>query len=259
MKNKIKLNFQNIINSIKDIEKKKYIYNKIKTIIIICLIIIFFIPLLVIIIINSFTRTYINKNIKIVEQNKSKQSKEENKQITTNKIEESLQKEREKDQEKEKEKNSNIEKEQSVLKKEIQSNNITNHQKETYIQKPIEEPLGNITEMEVFNSINKFRTSLGLSSLLWDNSIYSYAKVRVNEIISTYSHIRPNGQSSLLSAPVPIHAENLAYGQTSANEIFSDWKDSSEHYQNIINSSYTKCAVSNIIKDGVYYWVFLVF
>lgn len=96
MKNKIKLNFQNIINSIKDIEKKKYIYNKIKTIIIICLIIIFFIPLLVIIIINSFTRTYINKNIKIVEQNKSKQSKEENKQITTNKIEESLQEEREK-------------------------------------------------------------------------------------------------------------------------------------------------------------------
>ena len=118
-------------------------------------------------------------------------------------------------------------------------------------------PNGSAKELDVVSYINQLRNYLGISSLAWDNSMYNYAKTRANEIAVSYSHTRPSGQSSIYSAPVKVRAENIGYGQSSAQEIFTDWKNSSSHYSNLTNSSFSKVAVAYAIANGTYYWVFL--
>ena len=118
-------------------------------------------------------------------------------------------------------------------------------------------PNGSAKELDVVSYINQLRNYLGMSSLAWDNSMYNYAKTRANEIAVSYSHTRPSGQSSIYSAPVKVRAENIGYGQSSAQEIFTDWKNSSSHYSNLTNSSFSKVAVAYAIANGTYYWVFL--
>ncbi len=120
----------------------------------------------------------------------------------------------------------------------------------------IEVPNGTKTEIEVLDYINNLRTSVGVQKLIWDNSIYSFAKIRANEISNLYSHVRPDGTTSA-SSEISIRAENLAYGQVSASEIFEDWKNSPSHYNNLVDSTYTKGTIAFFIKDEVYYWVFL--
>lgn len=121
----------------------------------------------------------------------------------------------------------------------------------------IESPNGNKMEIEVLNYINNLRNAVGVQKLTWDNSIYLFAKIRANEISNLYSHVRPNGTTSASSSQVLIRAENLAYGQVNSNEIFEDWKNSPSHYNNLVDSTYTKGAIAFFIKDEVYYWVFL--
>ena len=122
---------------------------------------------------------------------------------------------------------------------------------------PVVSPNGSAKELDVVSYINQLRNYLGMSSLVWDNSLYNYAKTRANEISVTYSHTRPNGQSSIYSAPVKVRAENIGYGQSSSQEIFTDWKNSSSHYSNLTNSSFSKVAVAYAMANGTYYWVFL--
>lgn len=131
------------------------------------------------------------------------------------------------------------------------------HQNQPSQSTTVVTPNGSAKELDVVSYINQLRNYLGMSSLAWDNSMYNYAKTRANEIAVSYSHTRPNGQSSIYSAPVKVRAENIGYGQSSAQEIFTDWKNSSSHYSNLTNSSFSKVAVAYAIANGTYYWVFL--
>ena len=110
-----------------------------------------------------------------------------------------------------------------------------------------------------FNLINELRSSLGRRSMSWDGSIYNYAVVRGNELITSYSHLRPNGTSSITTAPIPLHAENIGYGQTSSNEIVTDWINSTAHYNSLINNNFIRGACADVVFNGVHYWVYLAY
>lgn len=256
-----------VLKDIHILWKEKGIKNKVMTIVIGFSVFSCLILLLISSVLKSFSSSFINRNIKIVRKNTTLISKDIPKKsnMDTEAEASNSQKEDEKYTVDNNKINGISTNSSSSSGENVQNTQPSQQQPQQSTPQPdknqvsIQIPSGNIIDTEVLNYINNLRTSLGLSSLIWDNNIYSYAKIRAEEITSVYSHIRPNGQSSIISAPVSIHAENLAYGQISANEIFTDWKGSPNHYQNFVNSSYTRGAVAKAIKDGVYYWVFLAY
>ena len=54
-----------------------------------------------------------------------------------------------------------------------------------------------------------------------------------------------------------MYAENIAYGQTSAYEVFEAWKNSSGHYKNMMNPDYRTFGAALYYTDGGYYYYWI--
>ena len=52
-------------------------------------------------------------------------------------------------------------------------------------------------------------------------------------------------------------AENIAYGQRSAQEVFDAWMASSGHRENIMNPAYKTFGAAVFVTDSgyMYYWI----
>ncbi len=105
------------------------------------------------------------------------------------------------------------------------------------------------TSREAFNLINVERKKAGLPALAWDSSMGNLAKVRAKEIVSKYSHIRPDGTDV---AQTHLYAENIT-NRPSSHSAVSSWVKSKPHYRTMTNAEYTKCAVARCGE----YWVAL--
>lgn len=112
-------------------------------------------------------------------------------------------------------------------------------------------------ENQVFQLVNQKRKENGFSELSYRNDIQNAANIRANEIISTFSHTRPNGSSCFTAINVNYYAigENIASGQTSATEVMNAWMNSPGHRANILGSQFSGMAVSVVEYHGVRYWV----
>ncbi len=113
---------------------------------------------------------------------------------------------------------------------------------------------------EIVSLVNNLRTSLGKTKLSLDSNLTTMAMIRAMELSygNTFSHTRPNGNICFSLGSefnYPFYAENIAAGQTSASNVFNSWKNSSGHYQNMINSDYKKIGIGVNYFDGKYYWV----
>lgn len=113
---------------------------------------------------------------------------------------------------------------------------------------------------EVFNLVNQYRSENGLSKLAYRNDLQSVADLRAREIVTNFSHTRPNGTScftAVKEAGISYSAvgENIAYGQKSADAVMTAWMNSSGHRANILSSNYTGMAVGLYEQNGVKYWV----
>ncbi len=112
---------------------------------------------------------------------------------------------------------------------------------------------------EVLTLVNEQRSQAGLGALSWDSNLASAANVRAKEIVSSFSHTRPDG-SACFTAVVNDGSymtlgENIAYGYTSASSVMNGWMNSEGHRANILNGSFTKLGVSCYYENGTYYWV----
>ena len=112
---------------------------------------------------------------------------------------------------------------------------------------------------EVLTLVNEQRSQAGLGALSWDSNLASAANVRAKEIVSSFSHTRPDG-SACFTAVVNdgsymMLGENIAYGYTSASSVMNGWMNSEGHRANILNGSFTKLGVSCYYENGTYYWV----
>ncbi|WP_432627297.1 CAP domain-containing protein [Brotaphodocola sp.] len=122
-------------------------------------------------------------------------------------------------------------------------------------------------DSELLHDINQLRAEQGLPALTLDNSLNDIAEIRSNEIIDNWSHTRPDGTSGcdMISAD-NYRGENLSYisyddfdfsasDQTdAADSVFSSLKDSPAHYNNMVNSNYTKVGIRTSVSqtsDGV--------
>ena len=113
---------------------------------------------------------------------------------------------------------------------------------------------------EVLRLVNKYRNENGLSSVSLSSAICDAADVRAVEIKSVFSHTRPDGRScftalSDLGISYGGAGENIAYGQSSPEEVMTAWMNSSGHRANILNSSFTKLGVGVYKSGNTIYWV----
>lgn len=112
---------------------------------------------------------------------------------------------------------------------------------------------------QVVALVNAERTKQGLSALTIDTKVQQAALVRAKESAQSFSHTRPNGSSfstALTKAGVSYRraGENIAYGQSTPQQVMNAWMNSSGHRANILNANYTTIGVGYTVINGTAYW-----
>ena len=113
---------------------------------------------------------------------------------------------------------------------------------------------------QVLDIVNRNRSSAGLHLLKLDADLCAAAQLRANEIVSSFSHTRPDGRkfSTVLTdngIRFTAAGENIAWGQTSPEQVMNAWMNSDGHRANIMNVTYTKLGVGHVTVAGRQYWV----
>lgn len=115
---------------------------------------------------------------------------------------------------------------------------------------------------DVLKYTNGFRAEVNKSPLVLDETLTKAAMVRAVEMAyaNKFSHERPDGNMCYyimrdFGQDIYGVGENIAMGQRNAKEVSYAWKGSQGHYENIIDSSFTRIGVGVIKFQGTYYWV----
>ena len=115
----------------------------------------------------------------------------------------------------------------------------------------------------IIRLVNEQRNNYGLSGLYFDDTLSYAAQIRAQEIVSSFSHYRPDGSECFTAFPdgYIYMGENIA----SADNIVSDsdfasgcvkyWMESQSHRDNILSPNYTYTAVSVYVYNGEMYAV----
>ncbi len=113
---------------------------------------------------------------------------------------------------------------------------------------------------QVAELVNQERAKAGLSELAIISGVSSAAQVRAQELTKSFSHTRPDGrgfETALKEAGVSYRSagENIAYGQTSPQQVMESWMNSAGHRANILNPNYTSIGVGHFEDStGTDYW-----
>lgn len=112
---------------------------------------------------------------------------------------------------------------------------------------------------QVVALVNAERAKYGLSALKVDSRVQQAAQVRAKETVQSFSHTRPNGSSfstALTEAGVSYtrSGENIAYGQSTPQQVVQAWMNSPGHRANILNESFTTIGVGYTVSGGTAYW-----
>ena len=118
-------------------------------------------------------------------------------------------------------------------------------------------------EWEVLKLTNQKRLNNGLEPLSTTKKMQKAAGIRATETESYFSHTRPDGTTcfSVLSEQDIFYrsaAENIAAGQSSAEQVVNSWWNSPGHKQNMMNASLTHLGIGYSQNTNDYfrhYWV----
>ena len=112
-------------------------------------------------------------------------------------------------------------------------------------------------EAEVFRLMNQERKEAGLAPLDTSDELQRCAEIRAKEIKQKFSHTRPNGKDCFSLNPDLIMGENIAYGQTTPQQVMDSWMNSKGHRENILRERFTLGAVACYYDKptNTYYWV----
>ncbi len=112
---------------------------------------------------------------------------------------------------------------------------------------------------QIINLVNIERAKENLAPLTLNKGAAAAAQVRAQEIVSSFSHTRPNGTSfatALKEQNISYRraGENIAWGQKSPEEVVKAWMNSSGHRANIMNPNFTSIGVGYYRINNVNYW-----
>lgn len=114
---------------------------------------------------------------------------------------------------------------------------------------------------QVVRLVNEERAKEGLAPLTIDEGLTAAGNVRAQEIVTNFSHTRPDGTSfatAIQEQGVSYRrsGENIAWGQRSPEEVVNAWMNSSGHRANIMNANFTRIGVGHYQNgSGTNYWV----
>lgn len=110
----------------------------------------------------------------------------------------------------------------------------------------------------VLKIVNRERKKTGSGPLQLSVKLTNYSNIRAKEISLKMSHVRPNGLKWNSLNKSLIHAENIAGGLSTPQDVMDGWMDSSGHRVNILNPDYKYMSVSlykNAELSYEHYWV----
>lgn len=112
---------------------------------------------------------------------------------------------------------------------------------------------------EVVRLVNVERENNGLSPLSENSTLGDYAQVRSKEIVSKFSHERPDGTRAIDYVgglgTFRTYGENIAMGQQTPEAVVDAWMNSPGHRANILKENFTMIGVGCYKSGGAYYWV----
>lgn len=114
---------------------------------------------------------------------------------------------------------------------------------------------------QVLALVNAARAEAGAEALELDEKMTAAAQVRATELAKSFTHDRPDGSkpfTALDEAGVTYQSagENIASGQTTAEEAMKSWMGSEGHKENILNGHFGRMGVGYFqAENGQHYWV----
>jgi uncharacterized protein YkwD len=119
----------------------------------------------------------------------------------------------------------------------------------------------NTMEHEVFNLLNAERAKNGAGALQCDPAAVKVARAHSQDMCTRkyFSHTTPEGKSPwdrLKAGGVSFSSagENIAWGQTSAQQVHNAWMNSSGHRKNMLNPSWVRVGIGYVGCTGKPYW-----
>lgn len=117
-------------------------------------------------------------------------------------------------------------------------------------------------EQQVITLVNKERSSRGLGTLSYDSKLGYVARLKSQDMVNKkyFSHNSPTYGSPFemmetYGLSFSAAGENIAYGQSSAQEVMNSWMNSAGHRANILSSAYTHIGVGVAkASNGTLYW-----
>ena len=116
---------------------------------------------------------------------------------------------------------------------------------------------------QVVALMNQERANAGIGGISQNAALDAAAQIRAQEIVSTFSHSRPNGTSCFTvldeSGIVYMAAgENIAAGYGTPAEVMTGWMNSEGHRANILNGSFGQVGIGYYTDPNTpygTYWV----
>lgn len=106
-------------------------------------------------------------------------------------------------------------------------------------------------ELNLLNLINQLRAENNLNQLTTNQYWNDWANTRAKELCSFYGHGRPDGSSwTHTDGTNYTLAENIAVGNSSSNEFFMAFYESSSHYGAMINPYATMIGVGIYVDEN---------
>lgn len=121
----------------------------------------------------------------------------------------------------------------------------------TVIAPPVEQ-----WKRDVLALVNQERAKNGLAALAWGSTCEGAANLRAREIMTSYSHTRPDGSSWSTTCPIPSSGgkggENLNAGNAavSPQTVVASWMASPEHRKNILDPDFKYLSVGFVFDPN---------
>ncbi|MBC8570763.1 CAP domain-containing protein [Zongyangia hominis] len=114
---------------------------------------------------------------------------------------------------------------------------------------------------QLFTLVNNERASLGLPGYNYSGALCQSAYTRCVELVSTFSHTRPDGTTGETAALAAGYrflyfGENIAETDTmTAQQLFDMWKSSAGHYASMTASYFSDMGAAVYEHNGILYGV----
>ncbi|WP_236343268.1 CAP domain-containing protein [Paenibacillus plantiphilus] len=113
-------------------------------------------------------------------------------------------------------------------------------------------------EQEVLQLVNQARSTAGLNALEMDSALSNVAMAKAKDMHNNnyFDHNSPTYGSPFdmmrqFGISYRYAGENIAKGQSSAQQVMNDWMNSEGHRANILNGNYTRIGIAHYSGEWV--------